>query len=94
MGKRTGRYRGATACGFSTNPDRSASLRGNSSLARGALKFEDRLAGIYVVSRLAAMMNNEETSEEAHMYLRSALAEANLQRSLAEEALKRFPGPH
>ena len=57
-------------------------------------RFEDRLAGIYVVSRLAATINEKKTTEEAYMYIRSALAEANLQRSLAEEGMKHLPEPH
>jgi hypothetical protein len=49
---------------------------------------EDRLAGILVVSRIAASTKDQKASEEARAFLQAASGEANMQRFWAEFGLK------
>jgi hypothetical protein len=51
---------------------------------------EDRLARIFVVSRIAPSLNDARLSQDAHTFLRMALGEANLQRFWADEGLKQL----
>jgi len=57
-------------------------------LPRGPETSEDRLATIFVISRIAPAIKDAKALDEARTFLRVALGEVNMQRFWTEEGLK------